>query len=423
VHARFSPLADKRVFEKNGNVERTLDINWIDRGVAMRHRSAAMKVRFAAAMLLAVAMLATACSSGKASGDSARNASSNSADAGVAAATETVNSVVAPVSFTGPGQPFQVGTQLNGKTFYFISAALSYQFTQLILSGMQAAAGKVGLKVVALDAKGDATVANRQIEQAISLKVAGIAIANFPYSVVAAPIKAAKAAGIPVFDLFDGDPGLPSAEAAATGVVANVTFCYSCAGKQLAAMAVTQSKGNVHAALINSPDVTPATIEADSFKSELAKLCSRCNVKEYGVPLAQWVTQLPSVATSAVQDPKVNFIVPVFSGMGDIMQPSLLAANVQGRVSELSYSSTTPSLQALQKKQLVTGVLDAPEVWMGWAVMDQVFRVLTGHAPVPSENVPNRAFTATNVSDANPEAPNYGTADFQGGYLKLWGLG
>jgi ribose transport system substrate-binding protein len=287
---------------------------------------------------------------------------------------------------------------------------------------MKAAADKVGLKIVALDAKGDPTVGSRQIEQGISLKVAGIAIANFPSSLLAAPIKDAKAAGIPVFDLFDGDPSLPSADQAGIGVVANATFCYSCAGKQLAAIAVSQSKGKVNAAVINSPDVTAATLEANAFKSELATLCPSCTAKIYGVPLAQWGAQLPSTATSAVQDPKVNFIVPVFSGMGDIMQPNLLAANVEGRVSEISYSATTASLQALQKKQLVTAVLDAPEAWMGWAVMDQVFRVLSGESAVADEKVPNRAFTEANVSDANPTAPNYGSADFQSGYLKLWGL-
>jgi ribose transport system substrate-binding protein len=330
--------------------------------------------------------------------------------------------VTAPVAFTGPGHPFKVSSSLRGKTFYFISAALSYQFTQIVLSGMKAAADKVGLNIVALDAKGDATVGSRQIEQGISLHVAGIAIANFPYSVMAAPIRDAKAAGIPVFDLFDSDPGLPTADQSSIGVAANVTFCYSCAGKQLAALAVSQSQGKVNAAVINSPDVTVATLEANAFKSRLTTLCPSCKAKIYGVPLAQWATQLPSTATSAVQDPSVNFIVPVFSGMGDIMQANLLAANVSGRVSEISYSATTASLQALQKKQLVTAVLDAPEAWMGWAVMDQVFRVLSGVPPVADEKVPTRAFTSANVADANPTAPNYGTADFQGGYLKLWGL-
>lgn len=392
----------------------------------MRYRSTAKKAHCVIIAVLAMALVVTACSSSKGAGSTssaAAAASSASSSSSVVSADQMVQNVVAPVTFTGPGHPFKVSSSLKGKTLYFISAALSYQFTQIVLSGMRAAAAEVGLKVVALDANGDATVASRQIQQAISLKVAGIAIANFPYSVLAAPIKSAKAAGIPVFDLFDGDPGLPSPAQASIGVVANATFCYSCAGRQLAAIAVSQSKGNVHAALINSPDVTAATLEANAFKSELLTMCPTCSVTEYGVPLAQWTTQLPSTATSAVQNPKVNFIVPVFSGMGDIMQPNLLAANVAGRVSEISYSATTASLQALQKKQLVTAVLDAPEAWMGWGVMDQVFRVLSGVPAVATENVPNRAFTAVNVADANPEAPNYGTADFRSGYLKLWGLG
>jgi ribose transport system substrate-binding protein len=387
----------------------------------MSNKSEATKLRSAAvAAFLAIAMLVTACSSSTGSSTSGPSSASGGQ---VQEATTTLDKLVAPLTFTAPGPQVDVGTKLQGKTIYFVSAALGYEFTQLVLSGMKDAASKAGLKIVALDAKGDTTTATRQIEQAIGQRAAGIAIMNFPANALAAPLREAKAAGIPVFDVFDGDPGLPTPEEAAVGVVAKATFCYSCVGKQLAAMAVVQGKGNVNAALITVPDVSAAVLEANGFKSELARLCASCKVKEFAAPTAQWGTLLPSLATAAAQDPKVNFIVPMFAALQDLMKPSLLAAGAQGRISVITYNAIKTSMQDLQTKQFTTGIIASPEIWMGWGIMDQVFRVLTGGQGVATENVANRAFTAANAADANPNAgANYGDVDFKAEYSKLWGF-
>jgi ribose transport system substrate-binding protein len=372
-----------------------------------------------AVLVTVAALVTTACGSDKASRATAVEKSGDK----VQEASAVLDALLAPLSFKSPGDPIKVGNKLNGKTIYFISAALEYEFTQLVLSGMNAAAAKAGVKIVALDAKGDTATASRQIAQAISQKASGIAIMNFPAKVLAEPLKDAKAAGIPVFDVFDGDEGLPTAEEAEIGVVAKVSFCFSCAGKQLAAMAVVQGKGKVNAALVTVPDVTAAVIEASAFKAELARLCSDCKVKEYGAPTARWATQLPSIGTAAVQDPNVNFVVPMFTVLNDFMKPSLLAAGSQGRVSVISYSAPKSAIQDFRKNVLITGLLGTPELWMGWGVMDQVFRVLTGGQPVAAEKVPNRAFTAANAQDADPvNGAKYTDTDFASEYLKLWGL-
>ena len=55
--------------------------------------------------------------------------------------------------------------------------------------------------------------------------------------------------------------------------------------------------------------------------------------------------------------------------------------------------------------------------------MDQYFRALTGAEAAPDEHVGNRAFTAANLADADPDAgANYGGVDFRAEYLALWGL-
>jgi ribose transport system substrate-binding protein len=62
--------------------------------------------------------------------------------------------------------------------------------------------------------------------------------------------------------------------------------------------------------------------------------------------------------------------------------------------------------------------------WVGWASMDQAFRVIAGERPVRSERTPLRVFEDSNVDQTG--APprfdrGYGDA-YVDGYRKLWGL-
>jgi ribose transport system substrate-binding protein len=373
----------------------------------------------AAAAGLAAVLLLTACSA-----DPAKGTGGSTDTAHVDEAQAILDQLIKPLQFHAPGPAFDVGTKAQGKTLYFISAALGYEFTQNVLKGMQAAADKAGMSIVALDAKGDTSTASRQIQQAISQDAAAIAIMSFSAESLAAPLREAKAAGIPVVDVFDGDPGLPSAEQADIGVVGKASYCYTCFGQQLAAMAVAQGKGDVHAALVGVPDTPAAVLEADGFKSELKRLCGSCTVKEYGSSTAQWGTEVPSIGTAIGQNPNINFVVPVFAILGDLMKPSLLAAGAEKRISIVTVNASKTTMADLRNKELITGIVGSPEIWMGWATMDQVLRVLTGQPAVQDSKVENRAFTSANVEDANPDTgANYGDVDFASEYLKLWGLG
>lgn len=344
-------------------------------------------------------------------------------DDAVTEAQAILDELIKPLEFEAPGPAFDVGDQAQGKTLYFISAALAFEFTQNVLAGMKAAADEVGMEIVALDAKGDISIASRQIDQAISQDADAIAIMSFSAESLAAPLKEAKDAGIPIVDVFDGDPGLPTAEQAEIGVVGKASYCYTCFGEQLAAMAVAQGDGDVHAALVGVPDTPAAVLEADGFKAELKRLCPDCTVKEYGSNTANWNTEVPSIGTSIGQDSSINFVVPVFAILGDLMKPSLLASGADERISMITVNASQTTMADLNNEELITGIVGSPELWMGWATMDQILRVLVGEPAAEDSKVSNRAFTAENLEDADPDAgANYGDVDFAAEYLKLWGL-
>jgi ribose transport system substrate-binding protein len=368
---------------------------------------------------IALALVGTACSSTKTS-----SSPSASTGANVTEAQGIVDQLEAPLAFTPPGPAINVGDAARGKTLYFVTSSLNFPFTQSVLQGMKEGAEAVGMKIVALDAKGDASTAARQLDQAISQRAAAIALMDFPTDVLRAPIQSARDAGIPVIQMFEGDPGVPSSEEKSVGVFGLVTYCYSCAGKQMAAMAVAQSKGDVNAVVVNVPEVGGAVLETEGFKTELQRLCPSCTVKSVDAPISQWSTQLPSIGASSIQDASVNFVVPVFDAMVGLMKTSMLAGGASGRVSVLSYNATVPAMQDLAKGELITGDVGSPNVWLGWGVIDQVLRALTGNEPV-DEHVGNRGFTRANIAefDLQDDSKWYGDADFRAGFLKLWGVG
>jgi ribose transport system substrate-binding protein len=90
-----------------------------------------------------------------------------------------------------------------------------------------------------------------------------------------------------------------------------------------------------------------------------------------------------------------------------------------------SYNATPSVLNLMRDGDIIS--MDSGESydWLGWALADQLLRVMLGEEPVPTENVKLRLFDKSNVSEAGVPAKvnkGYGQA-YVTGYKKLWGLG
>ena len=90
-------------------------------------------------------------------------------------------------------------------------------------------------------------------------------ILSVPPAAIAQPIKSAISKGIPVIVTGAHEPGALDKTEKALGIKADVTGCYACAGRAMADFAVMESKGNVHALFINSPDIGVSNSEAKAF--------------------------------------------------------------------------------------------------------------------------------------------------------------
>jgi ribose transport system substrate-binding protein len=346
---------------------------------------------------------------------------------GVAEAKRLVAQQSKPVVWKSPAPAVDVGTQLRGKTIYFLANGLNFPFVQDMLRGVKQSAAALGMKVMTADGAGSSAKAGQLVQQAVAQKVDVIIDEGFPDTQIAAPLAAAKAKGIKVLEFGNGDPRFPSAGESKRGVSAIATFCYTCAGREMVDLAIAQSNGKVNAVVYNVPGISVAESMTQAVRSEFRRLCPTCKVKVVNAPLAQWSTLLPSLTSSAIHsDPNVNYLLPLFDSMFALIRPAVIQAGGADRVKMISYNATLPGMTDLKKgNQLVAGDVGGAPAWVGWGMMDQAVRLLTGHKPVKSENIPDRTFTPQNIKSINLKLPSdrwYGV-DFAKQYRKLWGLG
>ena len=234
------------------------------------HRSKLGRTRVAAVALAAVAVVL-------ASGVSAQ-ASKQDSGANVAEATKLAKAIMKPDVFKAPGPAIPVGTSLKGKKVKFI-APVDNQFSETAGKAMKAAAATAGVTVQTDYAAATLSQIQSAINSAIVQKFSAIVILSVPPAAIAEPIKSAISKGIPVIVTGAHEPGALDSTEKSLGIKADVTGCYACAGRAMAQFAVSESKGNVHALFINSPDIGVSNSEAKAFATELKRLCSSCTAQ------------------------------------------------------------------------------------------------------------------------------------------------
>lgn len=370
---------------------------------------------------LAVASVTLAVLSIPVSGQSPAAAPSGG---GVDEAKAIVAALEAPATFSFQGPAITGVEGLKGKRIYAIGNGLDFFFVKNWLSGVTEAAGLLGMEVTAVDAaKNDPA---GLIEQGVAQNYDVILIQSVDSASVAAPLADAKAAGIPVIELTTSDPQLPTAEAAARGVYGYVTFCYSCAGKQMAAFVVADGGPEASAAIYNVPGLVVSEAMVKAFQDEMARLCPACTVSVIDAPFAQW-GDLQTLTGSAIETNAGTtplYLVPVFDAMVSSGVGAAVAEKGQDLAKIVTYNGTDAGLTAVADGSVAADI-GGPQVWLGWATVDQIGRALTGAAPAADEMLPSRIFWSGNIKDVDvtkAEDTWYGGADFRTAYKQLWGL-
>jgi len=372
----------------------------------------------------------SAASSAPASAASS-SASSGSASGGLADLATKIAKYQAVPTFTAPGPSLDVSSLAGkGKSVYIIPETNNV-FNNVNVAQMKSIATAAGLKVTVYDNQGTSAQWVQGMQTAISQKVSLIILANSPDPRALQPqLAAAKAAGIPVIATHfydDSTPPPPACEGCAAGVTALETAPFNTAAALLADWVINQAKGtNVNALVPIVGGVIPTPGMQAAIQGEFDKYCTGCKIKFINIPLSDFSGNKLSqdIQASVSGDTGINWIIDQLDAMEQATISAINTAGRTGKIKIVGYNGSTFAIKDVQSGSSPM-VMDVGESapWIGYATMDQAFRILLGQ-PTVAESAPVRIFDSTNASEAGspPDlTKGYGDA-YEAGFKTLWGL-
>ena len=384
------------------------------------------------AFMLAFAVAGCSSSSSPpAASSGSPSAGGSSAASAVAYARAEVARYAGPPQFAAPGPAFNI-SKVRGKSIAVIPAT-SNEYDNTIEKQMKALAATYGVKYTEYPNQGQPTQWVSALNQAIAAKPNLIILntALDPRQVLP-EVKQAKAKGIPVIATHFFDQtysnslhtscGAPASLCSA-GLTATVNAPFDLATKIEADWIIADSNAHAHVLVITASDAAPTAGMVAAAKAEFSHHCPACQVTVANVLVSDWTTKIPTlVQTALARDPNLHYVLPVFDFGAPYAATGVNLAGKAGQVKIVSYNGTQSVLAMLESHTAVAVDVGEPLNWLGYAFMDQAFRVLAGATPAADEHTPFRVFTAANVA-ATGTPPTvtggYGNAYIQG-YQNLW---
>jgi ribose transport system substrate-binding protein len=299
---------------------------------------------------------------------------------------------------------------------------------QNIQDTMKSIADEVGMDFTLYPNQGKASEWVQGMNAALTAKPDIIVLSTAPDPRVLQPqLEQAKEAGIPVLVTHfydDSSPLPPDCEGCAAGVTALVTAPFNVAGQAAADWIIQDSGGEANVLVIGAGDILPSPATVDVVEKELAEACDACKSTTINIPVADWNTKVQGEVQAALnKDPSINYVYPLYDAMVAGAVPAVQTTGKTGKVKVVSYNGSPYALKYIQDGDIVAMNVGEDTVGIGYASMDQAFRVLLGEPPV-DQRTPSRIWDDSNVDETGtpPEVgQGYGTALAEG-YSKLWGL-
>jgi ribose transport system substrate-binding protein len=361
---------------------------------------------------LALAGFLTATTIGiSACGSSGGASPGNSASA--ARATAQVNGVVAqamaPVTaFPDGSRPI---TAPSGKRIVAITCgSQGYGCVQGAL-GATKAAQSLGWSVTTVDGKSDPSVWNSALQQAIVTHANGVILLAISPQLVQGALASAKAAHIPVIEVFQ--PQFPGP--AASGYV---TTDHVSGGKELADWIIKDSGGQAQVLVLDEPEFPELGQRNAAVRAELKAACPGCQVVDsVSFNIGTMPQQLPQAVISALQQhPDINYVVAPFDSSAVFASQGITQAGKAGTVKLVSGEGDPPAMSRLQSGAQAADLATVPQ-WGGWAAVDELVRIFGGQNGAATELLPQRLFTRANALSA-PAWP--GDINYQAKFESLW---
>ena len=248
-------------------------------------------------------------------------------------------------------------------------ANLQADFFNQIKQSVEAEAKTKNVEVITLDAKGDAATQVSQIQDLITRKVKALIYIPAGATAASVPVKAAKAAGIPVVAVDRNPAGAPGDTFIATDSVK--------AAKELGDWVIKQTGGKGNLAVLQGQIGTTPEIDRDKGFTEALKAAP--GIKLVAQQPAEWYQSKGfAVAQDMLQrNPKID----IFFGRADAMAlgaaQAVKIANLGHKVLIVGFDGDVGALKAVRD-----GVIDATMTQqtqlMGRLALDSALSLASG---------------------------------------------
>lgn len=345
------------------------------------------------------------------------HASQALAESGVDQAKAAVEKAKSMPQFVAPGQSFDI-SKLKGKHVWIITSTLAVPFVATIAHGAEAAAKEAGLTTTLFDGKGEVTEWNRGLSQAVAQHADGIITVGASPELMKGPMAAALEAKIPVVDTLTAD----QAASLVPGTFAHVSISFRHSGELQADYAIAESNGKAHVLILGDNEFPGEVTRVEGMQHEFKALCPDCVVTVQDTQVGNLGVKLGQLTQTLLRrSPDIAYILPTYDAQGIYVVPAIKAANLDKPVQVIGSDAVTSNLDWIRNGNVQVADVGEPDVWAGWAAVDEIARAMLG-LPSVEEGIPLRLFTADNLKDVpNDENALFG-GDYVAQYRKLWGL-
>jgi ribose transport system substrate-binding protein len=309
--------------------------------------------------------------------------------------------------FPGPTAPV---TPPTGKKIVAITCSSQGAGCVRAAEGATEAGKVLGWQVTTIDGQGTPNAWNAAILNAISSHADGIVLAAVPPPLVGDALAKAKAAGIPVVEVFEP---VPAGEA-----FASVNIDHHEQGEAIADWVADDSEEKAQVLVVEDTEFETLTERVEGFEEELSK-CSGCKVVEHvNSQIGTMANTVPSAVASALQShPEINYVVSPFDSNAIFASQGVQQAGKEGQVKVVGYEGDPQAVSTIREGGIEVATAADPAEWMGWQAVDALGRAMTGQKAEDTP-VPWKVIDATNLP---PNDTWTGDIDYQAEFEKLWG--
>jgi len=332
------------------------------------------------------------------------------------AAKSAVEAARKPITPEVPTAPVAMGS-LKGKSVWFISPTQAAPYALGVSQGLQVAAAAAGLEAHVFDGKGQPTLFNEGVAQAVAAKAAAIVTYAIDPSLLAQSLPQANAANIP---LLISMTSLPAPQ----GVYASINPDAEALGRLQADAALVQTQCKLNGGVVYASNFIIQKKMKEGTYAEVKKLCPGCTLTEMNVQLPTVSTQLaPQTTATMARLPELNAFIAAWDGAA-VFQVAAIEQAQRSDVKVIGANGNSANLDFMRQGRVQT--YDAaypPAQYLGWQLFDQAARAIAKQDP-PQITVQVQMLDKDNIGPAG-SADNVvfpGLVGYEAAFKKVWGL-